>query len=230
MKYRELTYRDLKISVDSFPNMFDLSENNSAFYLSELNEIISEASDWIFPKITVQKFNKIEIGKDNIKIGETTLQTGIKIAKQFVGADSIIVFVCTVGNGPVEKYQLYSKQNDPLRAYFADALGSIAVEKSMDMFQSAMNREEKTNYKTLSNRYSPGYCGWNIAEQRMLFSLFPPEPSGVSLNQSCLMQPIKSISGIIGVGDNLVMTEHSCQLCGMKKCIYNKRKKEKQIS
>jgi hypothetical protein len=49
-------------------------------------------------------------------------------------------------------------------------------------------------------RYSPGYCGWHITGQRRLFHYLKPERIGITLNDSCLMQPIKSVSGVLIAG------------------------------
>ena len=51
-------------------------------------------------------------------------------------------------------------------------------------------------------RFSPGYCGWHISGQKKLFQSLHPEDIGIELNQSYLMRPIKSISGIIITGRN----------------------------
>jgi hypothetical protein len=49
--------------------------------------------------------------------------------------------------------------------------------------------------------YSPGYCGWHISGQRALFRHLEPERIGITLNTSFLMQPLKSVSGVLVVGD-----------------------------
>jgi hypothetical protein len=76
--------------------------------------------------------------------------------------------------------------------------------------------------QTLTNRYSPGYCQWPVTDQRKLFRLFKGSPCGVILTDSALMNPIKSISGLIGVGANVQYREYQCDLCNIKKCLYQK--------
>jgi hypothetical protein len=49
-------------------------------------------------------------------------------------------------------------------------------------------------------RYSPGYCGWNLTGQRALFAALGPEEIGIHLTDSCLMEPVKSISGVMVMG------------------------------
>ena len=70
--------------------------------------------------------------------------------------------------------------------------------------------------------YSPGYCGWHVSGQRKLFAFLEPEAIGVTLNQSCLMQPLKSVSGVLVVGDAATHRFHPtyafCERCGTKQC------------
>lgn len=48
--------------------------------------------------------------------------------------------------------------------------------------------------------YSPGYCGWHISGQETLFARLRPQRIGISLNASFLMDPLKSISGVLAAG------------------------------
>jgi hypothetical protein len=59
-----------------------------------------------------------------------------------------------------------------------------------------------------------------VEEQKKLFSFLPKEFCGVSLTDSALMIPIKSISGIIGVGKNVEYKQYFCDTCGRKDCTY----------
>ena len=49
-------------------------------------------------------------------------------------------------------------------------------------------------------RYSPGYCGWHISGQRRLFAHLRPERIGITLHDSYLMEPLKSVSGVLIAG------------------------------
>ncbi|MCX6843389.1 MAG: hypothetical protein NTX53_14035 [candidate division WOR-3 bacterium] len=55
----------------------------------------------------------------------------------------------------------------------------------------------RTPAGTVFLRYSPGYCGWDITGQRQLFQALRPEEIGITLRESCLMEPLKSISGVL---------------------------------
>ena len=49
-------------------------------------------------------------------------------------------------------------------------------------------------------RYSPGYCGWHVSGQKRLFEFLQPQQIGITLRESFLMQPLKSISGVMIAG------------------------------
>ena len=68
-----------------------------------------------------------------------------------------------------------------------------------------------------------------FAEQRKLFTLLPPAPCGITLTDSCLMLPIKSISGVMAVGSCVEKRPYGCAICGRKDCYKNRlRKAEKR--
>ena len=75
-----------------------------------------------------------------------------------------------------------------------------------------------------TNRFSPGYCGWHVSQQQLLFPLFQGHTCGVKLTDSSLMIPIKSVSGIIGLGEKVRKLEYTCGLCDFKQCYKRKKK------
>lgn len=126
-----------------------------------------------------------------------------------------------------EKYQhVLQQEGDMVKIYIADALGSIITEKAADCMEMALDSCICTKGWKHTNRFSPGYCGWHVSEQQKLFSLFPvSDPCGVRLTDSSLMVPIKSVSGVIGVGANVHKMEYTCGLCTYDKCYRRKQRK-----
>ena len=115
------------------------------------------------------------------------------------------------------------KGGDMVRLFVADAIGSVIAERTADCMQTEVAAYIASRGYKNTNRFSPGYCGWHVSEQRRLFSLFPQSaPCGVTLTDSCLMIPIKSVSGVIGIGSSVRCLDYSCGLCDMKQC-YKRR-------
>ena len=99
-------------------------------------------------------------------------------------------------------------------------MGSEIVESAMDSIQFSLEEELKSHGLYITNRYSPGYCGWNVADQQKLFTFFPKNFCDIKLSDTSLMYPIKSISGIIGIGKEVKKDNYPCKLCDDKNCIY----------
>lgn len=105
------------------------------------------------------------------------------------------------------------------------AIGSVTVENAMDRVQQVLETEMGLQQMRISNRYSPGYCEWHVGGQRSLFSLLDDNRTGVTLTESCLMQPIKSVSGIIGIGTNIQKRPYGCSICHSSTCVYRRIKR-----
>ena len=146
------------------------------------------------------------------------------IFQQLKESEKIAVFACTIGDAVFEKSRKLIKNNEMLHGYIYDIYGSLAVEHAMEQVQNNLKTEITKTGSGISNRYSPGYCGWNVAEQNNLFSLLPPGFCGISLSGSCLMQPVKSISGFIGIGPEIHHKEYTCEVCDSSKCLYRSLK------
>jgi hypothetical protein len=166
--------------------------------------------------------DSITVSKDSICGDSFTFHCGSIITKQLKQATSLAIFAATVG----EKFDIIIKNHfedaDPISGYILDTIGSLLVEKTIDwMEEQLINRVEKDSWK-ITNRFSPGYCGWNVNEQQTLFSLLPKNFCGISLTETSLMMPIKSVSGIIGIGKMVKRKPYFCSLCDMEQCYRRK--------
>lgn len=74
--------------------------------------------------------------------------------------------------------------------------------------------------ESFTARYSPGFCGLDLSQQRKLFCLVPAESIGISLLPSLFMHPLKSISGLVGLGPVSVVGVHlsPCERCPLTSC------------
>lgn len=135
-------------------------------------------------------------------------------------SDRIAAFVCTAGDEIHNLSRQYMNEGDLLKGYVYDLFGSLVVESAMDMIQESLKTEMEREGCKITNRYSPGYCGWTVDHQKQLFSLFDNNFNFIELTDSCLMQPIKSVSGIIGIGDGVRFNDYTCHICDSHNCMY----------
>ncbi len=174
-------------------------------------------------------FESIEINQKNasIKIENQLFLPSKVVTTQLKESTSVALYICTAGENISNHSIEVSNQGDPMLSYIFDVIGSVTVEKATDKIQKLLEIEVKKSGLNISDRYSPGYCEWSVAEQQKLFSFFPDNFCGVSLSESSLMSPIKSVSGIIGIGTGLQQKGYQCRWCNDKNCIYGKIKRRK---
>lgn len=194
---------------------------------AESAAIIKEVREWLQPSFAFFSTEGIlDSGNECLTIKQTELQIGSIIARQLRGSEAYAFFTATAGKA-FEAYQEKLKQEgDMVKIYIADALGSILAEKTADALEIALEKELFKKEWKHTNRFSPGYCGWHVSEQQKLFSLFPiEEPCGIQLTPSSLMLPIKSVSGVIGLGTQVRKVEYTCGLCSFEQCFRRKQRK-----
>jgi len=150
----------------------------------------------------------------------SALDAGKKIETYMKGASNVALFVCTAGKLFTDLTKNYNKEGNLLEAYITDVIGSLTVEKAMDKIQSELEKDVARQGLKTTNRYSPGYCNWSLAGQKKLFDYMGELPINVCLSEYCLMEPIKSVSGIIGIGKDVRKLKYACAVCNDKNCIY----------
>lgn len=160
-----------------------------------------------------------------VTTGTDTLQNfspGRIILSQLRGSEALCYFVATAGREFEEYQRQLMTQGDMVRVYLANEIGSMIAERTADKMEELLQAQLSPKGLSRTNRFSPGYCGWHVREQPLLFGLFPPEPCGIQLTDSCLMLPIKSVSGVIGIGHQVKRLDYSCGICKLESC-YKRR-------
>jgi hypothetical protein len=132
--------------------------------------------------------------------------------------------VCTVGDAIERRVDaLFEAREFPL-AVMLDSVGSAAVESLAEYVNDLLCQAALAVPLRATNRISPGYAGWNAAEQVALFRLCPGQPIGVTLNDACFMTPVKTISFLVGVGPEARVDHYftQCRRCWMAGCAYRR--------
>jgi len=178
-----------------------------------LERLCGKASlKYICREVDALKANAKEIILDGIAFA-----SGPIIGSYLNGMTSAYVFIATAGRECADEMMNIKKENDLMLDFIADSIGSVLAEISVSRLET-----ELAHNATVSLPYSPGYCGWDVREQKKFFSLFPDEPCGVTVNDSCLMTPEKSISGFFALGKELVRKPYHCKTCRNINC-YKRR-------
>ena len=214
MTEKTLSFEELGITpADVYEQMGYHDAQPDKATQQETAMILKEVSQWLRPRFSYFVVNK-----------QPDFEMGNIILRQLRGSEAFALFICTSGLEFEAYQQRLKEQGDMVRVFIADALGSVIAEKCADQMEKALQESiDKLGWKH-TNRFSPGYCGWHVSQQQLLFPLFQGHTCGVKLTDSSLMVPIKSVSGIIGLGEKVRKLEYTCGLCDFKQCYKRKKK------
>lgn len=112
-------------------------------------------------------------------------------------AISLALFAVTLGDEISDRIAALFDNGELAEGYILDQVASFAADEMATIAGRRFQETLERNEKAVVLPYSPGYCGWHVAGQRPLFARLAPDEIGISLNDSCLMQPIKSVSGVL---------------------------------
>ena len=140
------------------------------------------------------------------------------LIKALRGAESALVFACTVGLDIDRLIKKYS-ETDPARALIFQAIGAERVESFTDEF---LREYARVNGVKLAPRFSAGYGDLPLSAQKEIFALLQPQKRiGLTLNDSLLMTPTKSVTAIVGIGGK-TCGKTSCSACEKTDCEYRR--------
>ena len=158
-------------------------------FIQKFDEVISLLDGKISPRVCFCEIN----------VYDCDFLGSLDIKKNLRDSETVILFAATVGfeiDRLIAKYEILS----PSTALLIDAIGSERVEALCDEFCADMKEKKRVKGYSLRPRFSAGYGDLSIEYQKTLFALLdPPSRIGVTLNNSYLMTPRKSVTAIIGV-------------------------------
>lgn len=137
-----------------------------------------------------------QVAADTESLTFAGIRTDSKDLKKCLkGCDRVILFAATAGFGidrTIRKYERIS----PASALLLQAYGAERAETVCDAF----NREMEKEYGELRPRFSPGYGDLPLTLQKEIFAVLRPyEHIGITLTESMLMLPTKSVTAVIGI-------------------------------
>lgn len=112
----------------------------------------------------------------------------------FDHAEKVALSICTIGPIVESESARLIKDDKLMEGLILDAIGSEATEQVARQTDKFLCIKARENELWPSKRFSPGYPSWTIEEQRYVFQEIPGEEIGVTLNESCMMIPRKSVS------------------------------------
>ncbi len=203
-------------------------KSEDAKLLRLLRACIEEVKDKLAYKVCYREL-PITIAEETCDFGSFTLYSQ-NLAKNLKDCKTVIVFAATLG---VEIDRLITKYGhiSPSKALMFQAIGAERIEALCDAFCKDIADEKRKRTKP---RFSPGYGDVPLAVQRELFQILEcSKKIGLSLNDSLLMSPSKSVTAFLGLTEDGIDEEdeayktvkgkremNKCAACMKTDCAY----------
>ena len=203
--------------LEHIPVNLDLEEIKKRLHMgksgdwSQVQTLVEESQSLISAK-AVYKVCYIESKhEDAVTIDGRSLKSRV-LRKNLNNVERIFPYVVTIGNRLEEKTRA---STDLLKKYYLDTIGNVALNSTQKYLKDQFRSRYALNGMSCM---SPGSLkDWAIEEQRSLFSILGDVKSaiGVGLNETLVMIPNKSLSGIYFPTE---IPFYSCQLCHREDC------------
>lgn len=127
------------------------------------------------------------------------------LAMNLAGCRSAVVFAATVGLA-LDRLIARAGRRSPARGLCYQAIGAERIEALCDLFNAEVTARAQAEGMTTRTRFSPGYGDLPLELQRDIFAVLDcPRRIGLTLNESLLMSPSKSVTAIIGMSDQTTL-------------------------
>ncbi len=215
--------------LNSIPVQVDLrsiKKNAHAPEGEEEKRLLSliEAAHSVMAAKAIYKVSYIDSKADDSVIIEGVPFRSKVLRKHFDKVERVFPYVVTIGAGLED---MEKASGDPLEKYYLDLIGNAAVVNAREHLKKRLS----TRYALQGLSYmGPGQLkDWPLEEQRPLFSLLGDVKSavGVTLSDSLLMIPRKSLSGIYFPTEIPFM---ACQLCPKESCPSRKARYDEKLA
>lgn len=226
VRYFDCSFQDLSFDIKEVWRLMGYGDYVPSSYISSLiDERLNDLRSIVKPHFGYIIADGHVVGNDRVVVNDVELSPGVIITHAMKNADCYALFTATIGRGFDEYCRRYKEADDMVETLIIDALGSVLAESVVEVLVKTLSNEAENKGLHISNNYSPGYCDWKLSDQKKLFSLLPGDQTGITLTDSCLMLPVKSVSGIIAVGATVKKRPYGCAICKMTSCIKNQKKK-----
>lgn len=227
LDYIKAGKEDIKLTID---------ENEVLRYLGYGGEkadittdiTIKECVDEIYKKIKtnyVYNIYKIKKENDNIFIKDVNIKLeGNDIYNHLKNSEKCVVMAATLGI-EIDKLIKYYSKIDLTKSVIFDACASVAIEELCDLVGKEIKEIKSNKDYFITSRYSPGYGDLSIEMQPVILKLLDSARTiGLTVTDSCILIPRKSVTAIIGIGESPAGESIDCNSCKLyNDCIYAKK-------
>lgn len=186
--------RELRI-----PRVTSLDELEEKPLAEAIRKAIDKAYSMIHGKGVFKTYELSGVDGDTVEGNETgRLFTGKHMVKLLGECDRATLLACTIGPELETESQKLQGAGEITEAYILDMVGGWMADYMADRVDERVEREIRRAGYGRTMRFSPGYGDWVLENQPEVLRLVEAEKIGITLTESDIMIPRKSVSAVIG--------------------------------
>jgi hypothetical protein len=185
-----------------------------AALVPELLEMVRE-ENLLDPSFIYQERQVIGISDDEIQLDCRSQLKAPLLIQKLQGAKMLAVGVCTIGSALGQQVGQWFAGKKALQALVLDEIGNAAVSKVASKARNKIRENAATRNLDVSSSLSPGIEGFETDQQKILCRVASAEKLGVTVGGGIMMQPSKSLSFVVGLGEDMPRWTQAeeCQYC-----------------
>lgn len=172
------------------------NNNSDAAIFAKVKSIIHDLVRIMSPRAVFEVY-PVEVTSSAIKFCDVVIPS-TSLLRNLHGCTKIALLAATIGL-PVDRYIHKCEAQSSGDALLAQASGAALIERVVDIANEAISQKAKDAAMTTRPRFSPGYGDVPLHVQRDFFRLLPCAKIGVSLMDTLIMSPEKSVTAFIGL-------------------------------
>ena len=200
-------------------------------------ELADAARKWFAengrPWIYAREIGALELRDETLHI-EGSEFSSRKLHDLFAGAPvhGAVLVAVSAGKECEEKARQLWQESKPDEYFFMEIFGSAVVEHLVTVANGRICGWADANAMAALPHYSPGYSGWDIADQVKLWNLIKQTPGRgfpgeLGVMETGMLRPKKSLLALVGITRNLELARRSarlipCQNCSLPGCLYRR--------
>lgn len=203
----------------------DISQKEVFRYLGYQNNVADKTTQNIAIECTTELLNccrmnytyktfccAVENGK--VIIDNRIIIESKNLSKNLADCKEVILFAATLGTQADRLIKKYSFL-EISKAVVMQAAAAAVIEEYCDQCQKKIETELEKENLFLRPRFSPGYGDFDLKYQKDMIALLDcPRKIGLTLTDSLLLAPSKSVTAIMGI----TTTNRHCHIKGCEVC------------
>jgi hypothetical protein len=204
-------------------------------FSGRVRELADWARQWLFENGRPWIYGSevpVEIQPDGLRLNGTDFAAP-RLREQLIDAqaDRAVLVAVSAGKECEEKARQLWREEKPDEYFFMEMFGSAVVEQLVTNAGARICAFAEQNGMAVLPHYSPGYSGWDTAEQKRLFEAISHKaggfPGDLRVLESGMLQPKKSLLAVFGVTEHIEKVRQltnlvPCENCSFSPCQYRR--------